>query len=299
MSALLVLAIVSVAPALAPRDPQTMVWAGHLDEDGVPVNRTVTISAAFTDDDGADVGAFDDAALVVVDGNFVFDFVLDPGVAPFHANIVINGEDFGDQTFVDTWPNAGTADVANQASRARSADSPVPFTRADFTAGLLPVRFDAVTDLPAAFADGDQGIDLTASARLSFAGNTISLADGSIDATRISGNLVATDFATNAVANVDLLTNGLNNSDFPSTVPLTALAAGTLKARHFSAAQNSTTLFRITNTTCANVNSLSALDTCSAVDNCAGSQRRDCNGSCATIVNAECSNTAVGNLVFK
>lgn len=306
MSALL-FAVVAVAPAVA-RD---LVWAGHLEEGGVPVDRTVSLTATFTDDDGDAVGAFEDAVLLLVDGNFVFDFLLEEGVRPYHARILINGSDFGDQVFDDTWPVAAFADSADEAARAVSADSGVrsgfpgfiPARTADFTAGNLPITFANIADVPAPFADGDQGIDLTASARFTFVGDTIALADGSIDASRRSGQLVRADFATGAVATVDLQNDGLENADFAGTIPLTALAPNTLRAANFSAAQNSTTLFRITAAGCIDIGALSADSTCrnGRCRNAAGDILfASCDGVCGGVAaETSCPNTAVGNLVFK
>lgn len=307
LCSLVVVVASAAATPLWARDPATILWAGHLEENGAPVNRTVTLTATFTGEDGAAAGSFDDASLVVVDGNFVFDLVLADVAAPYHAHFVVNGEDFGDQTFTDRWPSAALVDIADEALVAHDASSGtnrgipgvVPATKAAFSAGALPVAFENIVDVPDAFADGDQGIDLAPSARISFAGNAVSIVDGSIDASRRSGNLVAADFAPGAVANADLQNNTLTNSDFPSTIPLSALAAHALKAGNFSAAQDSTSIFRITNARCANVNALSSQSTCAAVDDCPGLERRDCNGSCGNIVNAICSNTVVGNVVFK
>jgi hypothetical protein len=291
--------IATLAAAQAQAAP--VLWAGHLEEDGVAVDRNVSLSFIVEDRDTV-VAQVDEPSLVVVDGDFVVEFdIADDAVGPFTEHIIINGSDFGEEALGLDWPAAavaGFADVVDHADEADAIGGTVPFDLAELASGTVPVARGNITGFPADFLDGDQGIDFTAGAAFTFSGGSIAIADGGVQTANISGALSVADLAPGAIGTADIADDSLTGADLPS-VPASAIAPATFTAGHFSASQNRTTLFKITNSLCADVGTITAKSTCGAVDDCPGFERRDCNGRCGGIVNASCANTAVGDLVFK
>lgn len=299
MNLRILLLAVLLTPSLATAAP--LIWAGHLEDQNGPVNTNVSLN--FRVNRGPLlVIEVTEASLEVVDGDFVVELEIPAGFDGLTQTIIINGNDFGEEPLGVEWPIAAAADLADLADVALTTDDingVVPIADGDLAAGSVPVAFANVTGFPADFADGDQGIDFAPTARFSFVGNTIALADGGLQTSQLSGVLATADFASGAIGTADIADATITNADFGS-IPVAAIANATLNASHFSAAQNRTTLFTITNTFCANRNQLTAATTCPAIDDCPlGAERRDCNGTCGNIVNANCLNTPVGDLVFR
>lgn len=305
MKPILIVTLALIAASSSQAAP--LLWAGHLDEGGVAVDRTVSLTFTVTRD-GVVVDSFVDPSFLVIDGNFVVELELPTPAAGeatgvWTADIIINGADFGEEPLVVEWPRAVVADVAEVAAVAASADAidgAVPLALASLGSGGVPVAIENVVGFPAAFADGDQGIDVTSTARVSFANDSATLVNGSITTAQLSGTLAAGDFQNGSIATVDLAADAIDSpTDITGNLSLSSIAPDAIKAVHLSASQNRTTLFNVSNSLCSGAGTLTTLSTCQTVDTCAGASVRDCNGTCAVVAVTACANTAVGDLVFK
>lgn len=298
----------AVGATLGASDARAAVlWAGHLEEAGVPVDGTVSLAFTYSDPSGAS-GTCDEPSLIVLDGNFVVECeILDADIdAGLVASIVINGNDFGTAPLVTEWPAAISANLADDALTADSADrlaerSGDPLRLADVAAGAFGFNFDDAEGFDG-FDDGDQGIDVTGSPRVSISNNVIGVADRSLLSSHLSSTpLNSALFAANSVANADLASEQLDASDL-NNVPLASIVDGTFHASDISpSTADRTTLFRITNQLCANVGALATSPTCNTVDDCISGVRDCVTRACSTSASAvtTCSNVLVGDLVFK
>lgn len=309
---MLMLVLVTASSANAAQVP--VLWAGHLEEAGVAVNRNVT--AAFTVKSGDEiVSETIEASLPVVAGDFVVELLMDEDRAQ-SLNIVVNGADLGEEPLLANWPRAAFADSADRADRAELAgvvgtiDDPT--ARMALASGGIPVAIANVFDFPAAFLDGDQGLVLTPSSSFTFSNGQLALAAGGVTAQHLSGPFGASDLALNAVTTSDLANNNVNGAKAPlGSVPLSAVAAATLTSDNMSVAANRTLLFEVTRADCQQpLGSLTtdpdctfiSAQTCTTPFGTPG--RINCDGDCGigSGVNQatfNCDNTIAGRLVFK
>lgn len=296
-----VLALFASLPALA-ADPLSIRWAGYLEDGDVPFEGPASVVATVTDSADTVVFSLSDDR-VIVGGALDLDLVFSGTQRTLRLGVVVNGNDFGESDLVIDWASAAVVNRSVEADAADDArgigDVDDPFSVDDIAGRGVHVAH--VEGFPADFLDGDQGIDLSPSARFVIANGTIQIADGSLNRTHLTGTLAAADLANDSIANVDIANDGLNSSDFNLNIPLSALAAGTLRANNFSVASQRTPLFQIVNAFCAERGRVVADATCSPADDCAGADRRDCNGACSPLIGGDfsCDNTPVGDLVFK
>lgn len=303
MSARLVLAFTALSAlgsttALA----RPVLWAGHLDDEDGPVD---SASVSYVLRNGDVVVEEGNEIPTLVDGDFVLEFEIPDELfngATLTLQIVANGQDFGPQPFAIAWPRAAFAEVAGHADVVDDASllggvSVVGL--AALAAGDIEVDIDHIVDFPAAFLDGDQGLAFTPAARFTFVGGAVALANGGLTSTHLSGTFASADIAVDTVTSADLAPNSVNSAE-ASNVPPEAIVAESLRASAFSAAQNRTTLFEITNSFCAGVGTLTPASTCTPPDDCA-SGVRICTGICSTdpFADRTCDNALVGDLVFK
>lgn len=297
----LLLALSAVTATTAAARP--VLWAGHLEDDDGPV---ASASVSYVLRDGEATILEGDEIPTLVDGDFVLEFEIPDELAngaSLTLQIVANGQDFGPQPFALTWPRAAFAELAGRADVVDDADllgGVNVVSHAALAAGDVDVDFAHVVDFPAPFLDGDQGLAFTPSARFTFVGGALALADGALTSAHLGGTFAADDIANETVTSADLANNSVNSAE-ATNVPPEALVADTLRASAFSAAQNRTTLFEITNTFCANVGTLTTVSTCIPVDDCAGIAQRICTGACSgdPFADTTCDNAIVGDLVFK
>lgn len=306
------LCVALIAPSAARAgDGTELLWAGHLEQRGVPVDGTVSASFVLTSEDGSPLVTQDEVSLVVVDGNFVVSLPV-PSSGTLTLGVVINGTDLGETTIpLDAWGSAYVAESAAEADFSAIADRVGsiidPVSNPQLLAGTATIDLANVIDFPAEFLDGDQGIVFSPSESFTFVNGVLGIDE--IRAPELSGTLSASDLRSDAVATADLADNTLLRTDLTGTLALAKVAPNTLLASHFSGAANRTQLFEVTRADCnEGLGTLTTVSTCTFVSSTtcqlviAGNPAtgtRNCDGVCNLGNTFQCPNTPAGSLVFK
>ena len=289
---------------------RAVTWAGELRESSGPVNRLV--SAIFVVKDGSTtVSQLEQPSLDVTAGNFIVD-LLASDAADLTLEVFVNGELLGPAPLRVTWPSALRVDAADVADVADSAgsvgDITAPLTKAALaTAGQAPFPIGNVAGFPAAFLDGDQGIDFVPDgATFTFVNGLLSMRDNSITAAQI-GSITAADLAIGSVTTAKIADKTLTNNDFGGTVGVDKIAADAITAAHIGTEARKTVMHRVVEPGCEEPLGMLMLGAtckftnvgaCTAPGGFPG--KRGCDGVFCTVQpTSSCPNEVAGALVFK
>lgn len=319
--ALCTLTLLAAASALA--TPTTLVYSGTLRDDHGPVSGTV--SAVFTVFDDADAGSAvfsqTEAALEVIDGALVVELghggdLDDDAIdgAPLYLEVAINGTTLTPRARIDEQPAAHLARVATSAPVAYDTDAVGAFPAAEAVSlaalampGRGAVHAGNVTELPAAFADGDQGIEFTPSSQFALTEGVLSLAPGAITTAEIAdGALASVKLASGTVGAAQLATGAVGTTKIPNgAVQGSHVANGTLSAGRVGEPGygNAVPVYRVVNTNCLDgAGTLTIRTTCTtSVGGCGVGNVVSCGGGCVPVFGGDlpaCANTLVGYAVF-
>lgn len=322
-SPLLLLAPLLALPAPAAWGaPATLLYAGTLDGPSGPVDQPV--SAVFTLFDDATAGSLvftqSEASLEVLDGALVVELGragdLDEaalGDRTLFLEVVVNGSALAPRARIEAHPAAHFAHGADAAPLAHEATQVGTLTAAEAvpfdalaTAGALPVAYSNLTGFPAAFADGDQGLEFTTSSQLSFSNGTLALAAGAIGSTEIAdGTVGSSDLAAGAVGGAAIASGAVGSAQLATgAVQANNLVNGTITTRVLGAtgATNQRRVYRVDNSNCRDATGTLSFDSdCDTVTTgCSAGYARNCSGTCVSIAGGfpTCANTAVGWVVF-
>lgn len=318
-----------LAPLLALRAtaawgaPATLLYTGTLDGPAGPVDQPV--SAVFTLFDDATTGnavfTQSEASLEVVDGALVVELGragdLDEdqlGDRTLFLEVVVNGSTLSPRARLDAHPAAHFAHGAEAAPLAHEATQVGTLTNAEAvpfddlaTAGAAPVAYGNLTGFPAAFADGDQGVDFTVSSQFNFSSGTLALATGAIGSAEIQDGAVgSSEIANGAVSGAAIATSAVGSSKLAAgAVQGNNIVNGTLTTRVLGAtgATNQRRAYRVDNSNCRDVTGTISFDSaCDTVNTgCSAGYARNCSGTCVSTAGGNfptCANTAVGWVVF-
>lgn len=307
------LAMAAQAGEPAPQVPIT--WFGHLESAAGNVDGSVDAAFRVLDSGGAVLFSLDAPGTLVVDGDMAIDLVVPATAEGLLVEVTIDGVVLTPAVpLVAEWPRAASAGSVTRASAANDAllvgDRDSVMRRSSFEAGSVAVPFEQVSGFPAAFADGDQGLDFVAGATLDFSAGTIGIRTGSLPGTALASGAQAVDFVAGSVTGVDFRDATVTGSDFNLPLPLTKLATRTLTARHLSGGTRP--VFAVVEPRCLSdkVDRVTASPTCvfTGTTSCTppggGSGHRPCAGlnqptSCFSGTTSSCPNIDVGVLVFE
>lgn len=291
---------------------ESVTWAGQLVDSAGPVNRLVPIIFVVRDG-GTIIDQVEDDSFDVTDGNLIVDLLVNDSDA-LELDVIVDGDSLGSQTLRTSWPFALYAERADVADVAESADRvgdvTDPLTLADLaTPGALGIPLANVSDFPAAFADGDQGLAFTPdAATFAFVDGVLSLKDGSLTAAQV-GSMNPSDLVPGAITGPKIADNTLTANDFAEGLPLSKVAPDTFVSGHFGAASTQTVLFSVTEAGCREpFRSVTTSPTCTYDNTGSCSVRQGnltlsgaftCTGFCSVLSTSECPNTRLGVLVFK
>jgi hypothetical protein len=315
------IAVIAATLAAQPLEPgvDSITWLGRLETSAGGVDGTVSASLQLLDVEGGVVSEVLEPSLLVVDGDFVVDFLiqapLDESVSALFVAAAINGARLEPTLpLALSWPaavrareavEAQGADVAEQIGELRTG-----LSRARL-ASSVAVPFSVVTGFPAAFLDGDQGLVFAAGATIDFTNGVVGIKAGSLPTSAVGAPLAGTDIAGSTLTTDDLQDGGVTAADL-SDLPLTKLAPRTLTSRHFGTAGQQ--LYEVTEPNCRSnfvgevtdqpTCTFTGTQTCTTVLGnvpvtghvpCAAAARQDCLVSSTS----DCPNAIAGVLVFR
>lgn len=315
-----------LAPLLALRAtaawgaPATLLYTGTLDGPAGPVDQPVSAVFTLFDDATAGNAVFtqSEASLEVVDGALVVELGragdLDEdqlGDRTLFLEVVVNGSTLSPRARIDAHPAAHFAHGAEAAPLAHEATQVGTLTSAEAvpfddlaTAGAAPVAYGNLAGFPAAFADGDQGLDFTVSSQLNFSSGTLALATGAIGSAEIQDGAVASsDIANGAVTSAKIADGAVGGAQIgTAAVQANNVVNGTITTRVLGAtgATNQRRVYRVESSYCdGRRGTLSFQSSCALREiECRVAEYYSCDGTCVGSPVTQCANTAVGWVVF-
>lgn len=310
------LMLLLAAPPVFASAPIT--WLGHLETSEGAVNGVVAASLRVVDINGTTVSEVIEPSLVIVDGDFIVDFLVEPPIgglpSPLFVDAVINGTPLEPTLpFASSWPAAMQAFAANDAATADEAEAVGDVQAALSIARLqsdVAVPFSVVTDFPTEFLDGDQGLSFEAGATIDFVDGVIGIKAASLPGSALGAPLATNTLAPAAITTADLQANSITAVDL-SNLPLTKIAPATLTSRHFGTP--GLVLYEVVETNCRTnfLNEVTNRATCNftgptacaaQVNGVAVQGHIKCSAAddpvCVAGVESACPNKLLGTLVF-